>query len=167
MKKFWLGFLAGIIFTIMALVTTIFVLYTKAANEIDAATKYQPQQNLTPAIELPEKGVINFQEITDDSKPIVALFYVDWCGYCRRFMPIFGQYAQKYNKDFTFALINCDNPENKKITHENNVTSFPTLKIIDKQLNYVAPVDINATSSEKIFKTEIQKHLKLREKLVK
>ena len=35
MKKFWLGFLAGIIFTIMALVTTIFVLYTKAANEID------------------------------------------------------------------------------------------------------------------------------------
>ena len=54
MKKFWLGFLVGIIFTIMALVITIFVLYTKAANEIDAATKYQPQQNLMPAIELPE-----------------------------------------------------------------------------------------------------------------
>lgn len=163
MKKFLLGFFAGIIFTIIAIIAVEFVLYTKYMNE----SKYQPQQNLMPAIELPEEGVISFQEITDDSKPIVALFYVDWCGYCRRFMPIFGQYAQKYNKDFTFALINCDNPENKKITHENNVTSFPTLKIIDKQLNYVAPVDINATSSEKIFKTEIQKHLKLRGKLVK
>ena len=163
MKKFLLGFLAGIIFTIIAIIAVEFVLYTKYMNE----SKYQPQQNLMPAIELPEEGVISFQEIIDDSKPIVALFYVDWCGYCRRFMPIFGQYAQKYNKDFTFALINCDNPENKKITHENNVTSFPTLKIIDKQLNYVAPVYINSTSSEKIFKTEIQKHLKLREKLAK
>ena len=156
MKKFWLGFLVGIIFTIMALVITIFVLYTKAANELDSIPKYQPQQNLTPAIELPEKGVINFQEITDDSKPIVALFYVDWCGYCRRFMPIFGQYAQKYNKDFTFALINCDKPENKKITHENNVSSFPTLKIIDKQLNLLQKQFFNSIKEIKNHQMKIK-----------
>ena len=159
MKKFWLGFLAGIVFTIVSFIVIGVIVPIIQANNY----KYQPQQNIAPAIELPAKGVMDFQEITDDSKPIIALFYVDWCGYCRRFMPRFGEYAQKYNKDFTFAYINCDNPENIKIVHQNKIKSFPTLKIIDNELNTVTPINVAATQSEEIFDLEVQKHLKLRE----
>ena len=163
MKKFWLGFLAGIVFSIVSVFIMAVVVPMIQMNNY----KYQPQQNISAPIELPSKGVVNFQEITDESKPIITLFYVDWCGYCRRFMPIFGQYAQKYNKDFSFAYINCDNPDNIKIVHKNKIRSFPTLKIVDKQLDTVTPINIAATQSEEIFNLELQKHMKLREKLNK
>lgn len=159
MKKFWLGFLAGIVFSVFSFFVVAIVGPIIAVNNY----KYQPQQNIAPAIELPAKGVIDFQEITDDSKPIIVMFYVDWCGYCRRFMPIFGQYAQKYGKDFTFATINCDNPENIKLVHKNKIKSFPTLKIIDNKLNTVIPINVAATQSEEIFDLEVQNYLKLRE----
>lgn len=165
MKKFWLGFLAGIVFAVLS----VFIFYMGLANKLAEALSddYKPQENIVAPIELPSQNVINFNQITDDSKPIVTLFYVDWCGYCIRFMPIFGQYAQKYGKDFTFAIVNCDLSENKDIVSENNIRSFPTLKIIDKQLDYIVPIDIGATQSEKIFAQEVKKHLKLREKINK
>ena len=165
MKKFWLGFAAGVGFAVLALFITYMVIANKWAEAL--TDDYKTQENIVAPIELPAQNVIDYQEIIDNSKPIVALFYVDWCGYCRRFMPIFGDYAKKYNKDFTFAIINCDLPENRAIAVENNIRSFPTLKIIDKQIDYVVPVEIGATQSEKIFDQEVKKHLKLRQKLIK
>lgn len=165
MKKFWLGFVAGIVLIVLVFFATYMVMVNRLFDAVEQ--DYQPQENITAPIELPTQNVIDYQEIIDTSKPIVALFYVDWCGYCRRFMPIFGDYAKKYNKDFTFAIINCDLPENRAVALENNIRSFPTLKIIDKQIDYAVPVDIGATQSEKIFEQEVKKHLKLRQKLVK
>ena len=161
MKKFWLGFVVGIVFTVVSLFMIAFIGPVIAANNY----KYQPQQNIAPAIDLPAKGVVNIQEVNDDSKPIIALFYVDWCGYCRRFMPRFGEYAQKYGKDFTFAYINCDDPENIKLVHKNKIRSFPTLKIIDEKYNVVAPIDVAATQNEQVFDLTVHKYLKERENI--
>ena len=165
MKKFWLGFAAGIVFSALSLFIFYMVMSNKWADALSDG--YQPQENLAAPIEIPEKGVVNYQELKDDSKPIITLFYVDWCGYCVRFMPKFAQYSEKYAKEFSFALVNCDSPENKDFVNENNIRSFPTLKIIDKQLDYVVPIDVAATQSEKIFDVEVKKHLKLREKINK
>ena len=84
----------GIIITLVSVVLIIvsIVLYSVLKSE---STAYTPQQNLNAPIEIPDTGVMPIQEVNDIEKPQVAMFYVDWCTYCRRFMPTFGEIAKK------------------------------------------------------------------------
>ena len=59
------------------------------------------QGNLSAPIEIPEGNIIKYEEAEKLEKPMVVMFYVDWCTYCRRFMPIFAKYSEKFIKDFS------------------------------------------------------------------
>jgi thiol-disulfide isomerase/thioredoxin len=58
---------------------------------------------------------------------VIALFHADWCGHCKRFIPIFDE-ASKFvfvNK-FKFLKINSNS---KKATDAFGVDRFPTIKV--------------------------------------
>ena len=82
--------------------------------------KYDKGQSLKKALEV--------------EKPTLAFFYVDWCGYCKRFAPQFHKVTKdkKFKNDYAVAYINCDLPENSKIIEEYEIKGFPTVYLVKK-----------------------------------
>ena len=130
-------------------------------------TSYTPQQNLEAPIEIPDTGIISIQEAEKIDKPVVALFYVDWCGYCRNFMPVFGEFANKYKNDYSFAAINCDNPQYKNLVEEFHIMGFPSLFIIDNKINHKFSLNMASAAEKSVMKEELDNYLKVRENIIK
>lgn len=73
-----------------------------------------------------------------ETKPILALFYVDWCGYCLRFMPKYKTVNTIYKNKYSVVMLNVEDPKNKDLVEKVKITGFPTLYILDpKYDNYV------------------------------
>lgn len=155
------------IFLVLFVLATIglFIFAHQVLKDNEAKQQYKVQQNLKAPIEIPAEYVLSFVEAEKTNKPVVAMFYVDWCGYCRRYMPIFGKFAKEYKDKYTFAVINCDKPENRKLVEENNIMAFPTLIVFDKKNDYDFVLPQTVTIDKGIMKTSLNKYLKLREKI--
>ncbi len=125
------------------------------------------QSNLQAPIEIPATGIKQVSGDLQIKKPAAIMFYVDWCTYCKRFMPIFGEAAAKYNKKFDFLVVNCEHPENEQLVKEHNIAGFPSIFINDKDLDFEYQVSYASTVDVQSFGKELEKHLKLRSKLKK
>ena len=158
-KKVLMGL--GVLFIIQILAIGGFLLYTKFQQHA-----HEAQRNLNAPIEIPDTGIMKYSSDISDEKPIVALFYVDWCTYCRRFMPEFGKLAKKHSDKFNFVVVNCDYPENKEIVEEFHIGGFPTLFIIDKKIGHNFPLNMAVTSDKELAKKELNKYLEFRERFV-
>ena len=64
-------------------------------------------------------------------KPVLVLFYADWCGYCVRFMPIYQELSEKYKDTFDFSKVNVEDKKYEKTVRNIGITGFPTVFIID------------------------------------
>ena len=125
------------------------------------------QQNIQAPIEIPETGILQLSDAVKTNKPVLVMFYVDWCAYCRRFMPIFSALSVLHKDKYTFAVVNCDKPENKEVVKKYHIGSFPTLYIIDEKLDFEMMVHPMATVDKKVMDRELLKYLNLRSKVLK
>ena len=66
-------------------------------------------------------------------KPIIAFFYADWCGYCKRFAPTFDKITKNgdIKSNLAVAYINCEAPENAHLIGEYQIQGFPTVYLIN------------------------------------
>lgn len=129
--------------------------------------QYTPQQNLSAPIEIPDKNIITYEEAKSIDKPIVMMFYVDWCTYCRKFMPVFGEMARRYKDTYSFTVINCDNPDNTELLKVFHISGFPTLFLVDKKINHKFTLNMAGTVQPNILKEELDDYLDFRKNIVK
>ena len=145
----------------------VFVVHKKkSAKQIEAEKAANELRKSTP-IEIPDPAIVPIQQVTDNSKPIIAFFYVDWCGYCQRFMPIYGKVAKKYKNKYNFAIIHCEKPENKAMVEEFGVHGFPTLYIVDRKVNFKYGLPQGVTQSEEALKKELDNYFNARKNFSK
>ncbi len=128
--------------------------------------EYEPQQNLSAPIEIPNNRVLSYEEAKKSEKPMLIMFYVDWCSYCRRYMPTFGEFANKYKDKYSFVTINCDNPEYKNMVKEFNILGFPTVFIVDKKFDLKFSVQMASMHYKSVMEEELDNYLKSREKML-
>ncbi len=159
-KKFFIG-----LFIVAAIGLFIFAGIVLKKNP--PAQTQNETQNLQAPIEIPATGILSYVEATKSDKPLLVMFYVDWCTYCRRFMPLFGALSVYYKDNFTFAVVNCDLPENQEIIQKYPVSGYPSLYVIDKKYDFDYIVNHTAFIEKNVMDRELQKYLKLREKLDK
>jgi thioredoxin 1 len=62
---------------------------------------------------------------TNDS--VIALVYVSWCPFCKKFLPIFQQYAQKEQQYFL-----CIQDDGESIGDKYSIDIFPTVLLFEK-----------------------------------
>lgn len=74
---------------------------------------------------------IKYEKALESDKPMIALMYVDWCGYCFKFMPKFQELSKVYGSKFNFVMLNAEAPENQALVQDVALTGFPTMYIID------------------------------------
>ncbi len=129
--------------------------------------QYSPQQNIKAPIEIPDSGIVTIEEANKIDKPIVAMFYVDWCSYCRKFMPVFGKLAKEYKDKYTFAVINCDMSQYANLVKEFHIMGFPTLFIIDNEVNHKFSLNMAGTVDNSVMKEELDSYLNVRNNYIK
>jgi thiol-disulfide isomerase/thioredoxin len=60
--------------------------------------------------------------------------YTEWCGWCKKFKPIFHEAAGKYaSSGISFDSLDAEAPENKSFVekHRSDITGYPTVLFLD------------------------------------
>ena len=152
-KKFML--IAGLLFAIV-LTSTLGIAF---ANGAFVEKKEKPSDY--------KIGVTYEKALEAQDKHMLALFYVDWCGYCLRFMPKYKVIESLYGKKFNFVMLNAENPENEDLVKSVALTGFPTLYIIDPRYDNRVLLNNGIYHDLPKMKTELNRYLRIRKLLDK
>ena len=132
----------------LALIVAITVLVFTASAVVWA---FAPKPNLKPS----EYNIGTTYEIAaKDKKPMVALFYADWCTYCKKFMPKYKILSEVYKNKYNFVMINVENPTYEKLVKEYAISGFPTIYIIDPTIDN--RVLLNNSLYDSLFKIRVE-----------
>ena len=75
-----------------------------------------------------EASTDNFKEEIISEKPVVLDFWAEWCGPCKRLLPVFSEVAEKMSNQVKFMKVDVDNMQ--EVAAEYQVMSIPTLIFI-------------------------------------
>ena len=110
---------------------------------------------------------LTLEQASKEDKPVLTVFYVDWCTYCKRFMPKLDKVRNVNKKDLNVVLINAEAPENEKLAREYKIAGFPTVYIIDPEYNNRVHIDSPFLESVKSLSTEVGRYARIRELIQK
>ena len=105
----------------------------------------------------------NIQEIQskDTTKPLVVVFYANYCKTCHEFMPAFKSLSKEYSKSYNFAALDIQNPENYPVVR-GNVGGIPSLYIFDPEIGNKVHISLSAIRSYNELKAELDRYIRIR-----
>lgn len=103
-----------------------------------------------------------YNQAITGTKPVVVLFYVDWCTYCKKFIPKFEQLSKKYKDKYDFSMVDLEEIENKSKVNEYDISSFPTVYIIDPAIDNQIYINQQLTGDINKLKKELDRYLRVR-----
>lgn len=110
---------------------------------------------------------VTYEDAIKSDKPMIALFYVDWCGYCLRFMPKYKTIESIYKNKYNLVMINAENPDMKKIVDDAAITGYPTMYILDPKYDNKIHITNSIYGDLKKLRIELDRYLRIRELLDK
>jgi len=81
------------------------------------------------------KKLVPYDKAIKSDKPSLVMFYVDWCGYCKRFAPLMPQLKKKYKNKFNMVMVNCEDTNNAEIVQKYAINGYPSIFIVDPSKN--------------------------------
>lgn len=108
---------------------------------------------------------IEYNKAMKSKKPVLVLFYADWCGYCVKFMPIYQELSEKYADVMEFSKVNVEDSKYEKVVKEIGITGFPTVFIIDPKYDNKVLLSNAYLSSTKTVSKELDRFLRIRKLL--
>ena len=72
-----------------------------------------------------------YSKAVTEEKPMMLLFYADWCHYCIDFMPKFEALYKKYKNKYNFVKINVEDPNYMKEVEKYNIQGFPSVFLVN------------------------------------
>ncbi len=109
---------------------------------------------------------MTYEKAAAEDKPILTVFYADWCTYCIRFMPKLDSVRKAFKKDFNVLLLNVEDPQNAKLVEEYHIGGFPTVYIIDPKYDNRVHIDTPYLGTVESLSKEVSRYNNMR-KLVK
>lgn len=109
---------------------------------------------------------LTFEKASQEDKPILTVFYVDWCTYCRRFMPKLDKVRNINKNDINVVLINVENPDNEKLAHDYRIAGYPTVYIIEPKYENRVHIENSYLESVATLNKEVNRYLNYK-KMVK
>ncbi len=72
-----------------------------------------------------------YEKAIKAKKPMLVLFYADWCGFCVRFMPIFEELHKKHKDHFNFVKVNVEDNKYEAAVKKYEIAAFPTVFMVN------------------------------------
>ncbi len=108
---------------------------------------------------------MKYEDAVKADKPILALFYVDWCKYCLRFMPSYKTIEPKVKENFNVVMINAEDPTKQDLVKEVRLTSYPSLFVLDPKYGNRVFISHAFYGDTKSLKGELDMYAKIRKLL--
>ena len=105
---------------------------------------------------------MTYEKASKENKPIIAVFYADWCTYCVRFMPKLDSVRNIYKDKFNVVLLNVEDDHNKAMVEEYRISGYPTVYIMDPKYDNRVHIDSAYLDSVTSLNKEVQRYLKFR-----
>ena len=106
---------------------------------------------------------ISYDEAVKSDKPMLAVFYVDWCGYCLRFIPKFRILNTLYKNKYNFVMINVEGDQNTRALAEDvGIAGYPTVYILDPKYDNRVLLSNSYYHNLKKFRVELDRYLRIR-----
>ncbi len=105
---------------------------------------------------------ISYDESLKSDKPSVVLFYVDWCGYCMRFMPRYKILSTLYKDKYNFVMVDAEGEGNRKIVEDALISGFPTVYIYDNKYDNRVHLTQGLYSDLGLMRKELDRYLRIR-----
>lgn len=154
-------------FSAMCIIKSIVLLLVLVATITSAVFSYKAYEavssapagnNGAPKVAISKKYAKDktFEKAQKAGKPAAVLFYVDWCGFCQRFAPVFNEITKKksFKSKYGVAFVNCEDPKNRELAKEYEIKGFPTLYFVNFKTGDRLRVD-NST----LFSPDAEKNL--------
>lgn len=110
---------------------------------------------------------VTYEEAVEAGKPVLALFYADWCGYCLKFMPKFKTINSLYKDKYSIVMLNAEDPQYKTLVEDVSLTGFPTLYILDPKYDNRVLLNNALYLNLGKLRGELDRYLRVRETLDK
>lgn len=110
---------------------------------------------------------IKYEKALESDKPMLALMYVDWCGYCLKFMPKFQTLSKIYGFQYNFVMLNAEAPENQALVQDVALSGFPTMYIIDPKYDNRVLLNNAIYQDMTKLRVELDRYLRIRKLLDK
>lgn len=110
---------------------------------------------------------IAYSDAIKSDKPMLALFYVDWCGYCLKFMPRYKTISTLYKNDYNVVMLNAEDVQYKELVEEVTLAGFPTLYIIDTKYDNRVLLNNAIYQDLKKLRIELDRYIRIRNLLDK
>lgn len=103
-----------------------------------------------------------YNKAMKSKKPVLVLFYADWCGYCVRFMPIYQEISEKYAETFDFSKVNVEDKKYEKVVREIGITGFPTVFILDPKYDNKVLLSNAILGNKESLSKEMDRYVRIR-----
>lgn len=110
---------------------------------------------------------LTFEKASQEDKPILTVFYVDWCSYCRQFMPKLDKVRNINKNDINVVLINVENPDNEKMAREYRISAYPTVYVIEPKYENRVHIDNVYLETVTTLNKEVSRYLKYKKMIKK
>lgn len=91
----------------------------------------QPDSNEPTKKPSEYKFGIPYEKAVKAKKPMIVLFYADWCGFCVRFMPIFEELYKNHKNQFNFVKVNVEDKKYEAAVKKYEIAAFPTVFMVN------------------------------------
>lgn len=78
---------------------------------------------------------MDYQKAITSKKPMLILFYADWCGFCIRFMPIYEKLYKNHKRNFNFVKINVEDEKYSDVVKKYQINAFPTVFMVNTKVD--------------------------------
>lgn len=121
---------------ILALYTTILSTYIGLKLGVfDSNSPINKQPLIQRTISKSYAKKLTYAKAQESKKPMIVLFYADWCKFCKMLAPDFAKVIKKkaFKENFTAAYVNCDDPANADLVAKYEIHGFPTVYYVSPE----------------------------------
>ena len=128
-----------------------------------------PQNTTTTATEEvavnPYELDMPYDKAIKQDKPVVLLFYTNWCGACKRALPLIKMQKTQFGQDFVFTTLNAEDTNYSDTIKDYRLRCFPTVYIIDPKYDNRVHLEVSYIFNADAFSKELKRYIKIRKLL--
>ena len=99
------------------------------------------------------ENMTKLKELLESSENVIIVAHTEWCGYCKKFSPIFEEVSKEHGKQYVFAKVDAQKTED--FAKDYKIEGFPTIlfiksgKEVGREMGYMSKEQFIPNANQK------------------